>query len=72
MIGKGKISLVVYCIAILLAFWWQWISLGLYVLVALIWHIPDQRIARACRQRDLTLAVWTQSGPAEVEIVDYH
>jgi uncharacterized membrane protein len=41
---KGKVSPLFYAIAIPLAFWSKWISLGLYVLVALIWLIPDRRI----------------------------
>jgi len=41
---KGKMSPVTYAIAIPLAFWSQWISLGLYVLVALVWLVPDRRI----------------------------
>ena len=39
---KGKLSPVLYASAIPLAFWWQWISLGLYVFVALLWLIPDR------------------------------
>ena len=34
----------IYGIAIAVAFWSQWVSLGLYVLVALIWLVPDRRI----------------------------
>jgi uncharacterized membrane protein len=41
---KGKISIVFYVLAIPLAFVHQWISDALYVLVALIWLIPDRRI----------------------------
>ncbi len=41
---KGKLSLLIYGIAIAVAFWSQWVSLGLYVLVALIWLVPDRRI----------------------------
>jgi uncharacterized membrane protein len=41
---KGKVSPALYAMAILLAFWSEWISLGLYVLVALIWLVPDRRI----------------------------
>ena len=41
---KGKISLACYVAAIGLAFVNQWISDALYVLVALIWFIPDRRI----------------------------
>lgn len=42
--SKGKISPLVYLVAIPLAFVHQWISDGLYVLVALMWLIPDRRI----------------------------
>jgi uncharacterized membrane protein len=41
---KGKVSPFFYAIAIPAAFWATWISLGIYVLVALIWLIPDRRI----------------------------
>jgi uncharacterized membrane protein len=41
---KGKLSPLVYAVAIPVAFWSQWISLGLYVLVALMWLVPDRRI----------------------------
>jgi uncharacterized membrane protein len=41
---KGKVSPVLYAIAIPMAFWSTRLSLGLYVLVALIWLIPDRRI----------------------------
>ena len=43
---KGKISPVLYLAAILSTFFFNWIALGLYVLVALMWLIPDQRIER--------------------------
>jgi uncharacterized membrane protein len=43
---KGKLSPVLYVIAILAAFWSHWISQGVYVLVALFWLIPDRRIER--------------------------
>jgi uncharacterized membrane protein len=41
---KGKLSAVLYATAIASAFWWNWISLTLYVVVALLWLIPDRRI----------------------------
>ena len=41
---KGKLSMLVYLVAIPLAFLNQWISDGLYVLVALMWLVPDRRI----------------------------
>jgi uncharacterized membrane protein len=44
---KGKLSPVLYAVAIPLAFRWRWVSLGLYVVVALIWLIPDRRIEKA-------------------------
>jgi uncharacterized membrane protein len=43
---KGKLSPVLYFMAILLAFVSPWISNGLYVFVALLWLIPDRRIER--------------------------
>ena len=41
---KGKISPVLYVIGIVSAWFSQWISGGIYVLVALIWLVPDKRI----------------------------
>jgi uncharacterized membrane protein len=41
---KGKISLVLYVSAIPLAFVSRWISVGIYVFVALMWLVPDRRI----------------------------
>lgn len=41
---KGKISVVVYLVAIPLAFVSAWLAGALYVLVALIWLAPDRRI----------------------------
>ena len=50
---KGKLSLALYCAAIPLAFYQRWLSQLLYVLVALMWLIPDQRIERAfSRERE--------------------
>jgi uncharacterized membrane protein len=41
---KEKLSIVFYTAAIPMAFVNQWISGGLYALVALMWLIPDPRI----------------------------
>ena len=41
---KGKASPLLYIAGILFAFLNRWIALGLYVLVALMWLIPDRRI----------------------------
>ena len=44
---KGKVSPLLYLAAIPLAFLSPWIALGLYVLVALMWLVPDRRIESA-------------------------
>ncbi|WP_310482726.1 TMEM175 family protein [Chamaesiphon sp. VAR_48_metabat_403] len=44
---KGKISLAIYATAILLAFINSFAAFSLYVVVAIIWLIPDRRIERA-------------------------
>ena len=46
---KGKLSPVVYLVAIPLALVKPWISAALYVLVALWWLVPDRRIERVLR-----------------------
>lgn len=43
---KGKISVMVYLVAIPMSFVAEWIALGLYVSVAIMWLIPDRRIER--------------------------
>ncbi len=43
---KGNISLVIYSAAIALAFVHPWISCALYVVVSIIWLVPDRRIER--------------------------
>jgi len=43
---KGKLSPILYALAIIAAFFQPWVSACLYVLVALLWLVPDQRIAR--------------------------
>jgi uncharacterized membrane protein len=44
---KGKISLVIYASTIPLAFVNAGLSCALYVLVAVIWFVPDRRIEKA-------------------------
>jgi len=44
---KGRISVAFYCVAIALSFINAWLALGVYVLVAAMWLIPDRRIERA-------------------------
>ena len=43
---KGTASVLLYLIAIPLAFVSQWIALAIYVCVAMMWLIPDRRIER--------------------------
>ncbi len=43
---KGKLSLVLYAIAIPLAFYLPWAAGSLYAAVALLWLVPDPRIER--------------------------
>jgi len=49
---KGRLSPVLYALALPMAFWWQWFSLGLYVVVALLWLIPDRRIENVLQNTD--------------------
>ena|SRR5205809_690745 len=43
---KGKVSILIYAVAIPLSFVNSWLAGALYVLVAVIWLIPDPRIER--------------------------
>jgi uncharacterized membrane protein len=43
---KGKISLILYAIAIGLSFVRTWIALGVYATVAVMWFVPDPRIEK--------------------------
>ncbi|HTJ05879.1 MAG TPA: TMEM175 family protein [Caldimonas sp.] len=44
---KGRVSPVLYLIAIGAAFYAPWIAQAIYVVVALTWLVPDRRIERA-------------------------
>jgi uncharacterized membrane protein len=44
---KGNISVVLYALAIPLAFVRSWIACALYVTVAVMWLVPDSRIEQA-------------------------
>lgn len=46
---KGKVSLVIYIVAIFCSFIHTAISCALYVLVAVMWLIPDRRIEKVLR-----------------------
>ena len=43
---KGRISILIYLLAIGLAWVSPWISYALYVTVAVIWFVPDRRFSR--------------------------
>lgn len=49
---KGKLSPLLYAAAIISAIWWQWIAIAIYVLVALIWLVPDRRIERVFQSQE--------------------
>jgi len=49
---KGKLSPLCYLVAIPTAFWSPHVSEALYVLVALLWLVPDRRIERALGQEE--------------------
>ena len=44
--AKGKISPLLYCLGIGLAFADRWLGVAVYVVVALIWLVPDRRVER--------------------------
>ncbi|HEV2285506.1 MAG TPA: TMEM175 family protein [Steroidobacteraceae bacterium] len=48
---KGKLSVVLYVAAVVLAFLRPWLAIVLYVTVALIWLVPDTRIESLVRTR---------------------
>ncbi len=50
--GKGKLSLVLYGSAILIAFFNAWVSFGIYILVAIIWLVPDKRIEKRIEEEE--------------------
>ena len=47
---KGKLSPLLYAAAIALAFVDAWLSIAIYVLVAVIWLVPDRRIEKVLRE----------------------
>jgi uncharacterized membrane protein len=49
---KGKLSPMFYLVAIPLSFVSHWIAQALYVVVALIWLVPDRRIERALAETE--------------------
>ncbi len=44
--NKGSLSVVGYLIAIPIAFVSSWLSIGIYIAVAMMWFLPDRRIEK--------------------------
>jgi uncharacterized membrane protein len=53
---KGKVSPLLYCLGIGLSFVNRWAGVAVYVVVALMWLVPDRRVER-------TLAATREGGP---------
>lgn len=49
---KGKLSPVLYVLGIACTFLWSWVAQAIYVLVALMWLVPDRRIERSLHNQD--------------------
>lgn len=49
---KGKLSPILCAAAIPLAFRQRWVSMAIYVFVALLWLIPDRRIENVLKQAE--------------------
>ena len=47
---KGKVSTLIYLVAIPLAFFKSWLACAFYVLVAVMWLVPDRRIEKTIGQ----------------------
>src|SRR5581483_5724061 len=43
---KGRISILIYVVAVALAFVNAWIAFAIYIFVAAIWFVPDRRIEK--------------------------
>ncbi len=50
--AKGKLSQVLYLVAIVISFFNQWIPLAIYLIVALMWLVPDTRIEKKILNSD--------------------
>jgi len=43
---KGVATMIAYLLAIPLALLWPWVSVAIYIAVALLWLVPDKRFER--------------------------
>jgi TMEM175 potassium channel family protein len=44
--AKGRLSLALYVVSLVLAFFVPWVSIALFVTVAVVWIVPDRRVVR--------------------------
>jgi uncharacterized membrane protein len=58
---KGKLSPVLYCVGIGLSFLSPWFGVAAYVVVALMWLVPDRRVERTLGQDAEESGVSTRS-----------
>jgi uncharacterized membrane protein len=49
--AKGVLSMVIYAVAIPLTILSRWIAVSLYVVVAIMWLVPDRRVQSLLEQR---------------------
>ena len=42
---KGRLSIALYLVGIALTFWRPWLGCAVYALVAMLWLVPDRRVA---------------------------
>jgi uncharacterized membrane protein len=49
---KGRLSVIIYVVAIALAFVEPWLAIACQVVVAIIWLVPDRRIEKALRSAE--------------------
>ena len=43
---KGRLSAIAYVTAVVIAFFEPWAAIVIYIVVAVVWLIPDRRITR--------------------------
>jgi uncharacterized membrane protein len=43
---KGKLSLAIYVVSLVFSFFLPWVSIALFVSVAIVWFVPDRRVER--------------------------
>ncbi len=60
---KGKLSFVLYLVAIVAAFFARWVAEAIYVGVALMWLVPDRRIESRLAPRAAGAAAETKKSP---------